>query len=82
MEQVAKGLEKKFPHLKDDITNSLLLFDQIKKGPGSGQISEGLIIAQIGRTAGQVCAINPMQVISFKNRIWDLGSGISNKLFV
>ena len=66
LERVARGLEEKFPHLSDDVTNSLLLFDQIKKEAGSEHISEGLIIAQIRRTAGQVCAIKPWQVVSFK----------------
>ena len=29
-ERVAKGLEEKFPELRDDVTNSLLLFQQIQ----------------------------------------------------
>jgi hypothetical protein len=34
MERVAKGLEEKFPHLKDDVTNSLLLFEEMNKDAG------------------------------------------------
>jgi hypothetical protein len=66
MERVAKGLEEKFPHLKDDVTNSLLLFEEMNKDVGSEYISERLIVAQIRRTAGQVCTIKPWQVVSFK----------------
>ena len=66
MERVAKGMEAKFPQLKDDVTNSLLLFEEIKKGTGSEHISEGLIAAQIRRTASRVCAIKSWQAVSFK----------------
>jgi len=65
MERVAKGLEEKFPHLRDDVTNSLLLFRQIQ-GPDFSQISEGLVSAQIRRTASDVCAIQPGQVVNLK----------------
>ena len=66
MERVARGLEEKFPQLTDDVTNSLLLFEQVNKGKGSEHLSEGLIAAQIRRTANQVCTIKPWQVVSFK----------------
>ena len=66
VERVARGLEEKFPHLTDDVTNSLLLFDQMGKGKGSEHLSEGLIAAQIRRTANQVGTIKPWQVVSFK----------------
>ena len=55
--------------MSDDVTNSLLLFDQVKRGPGSEHISEGLIVAQIRRTASQVCSIKPWQVVSFKKAL-------------
>ena len=66
LERVARGLEEKFPHLSDDVTNSLLLFDQMRRGKGTEHLSEGLIAAQIRRTAHQVCTIKPWQVISLK----------------
>ena len=66
LERVARGLEEKFPHLSDDVTNSLLLFDQIRRGKGTEHLSEGLIAAQIRRTANQVCTIKPWQVVGFK----------------
>jgi hypothetical protein len=69
MERVARGLEEKFPRLTDDVTNSLLLFDQVGKERGSEHISEGLIAAQIRRTANQVCTIKPWQVVSFKKAL-------------
>lgn len=69
LERVARGLEGKFPHLTDDVTNSLLLFDQMKRGKGTEHLSEGLIAAQIRRTANQVCAIKPWQVVNLKKTL-------------
>jgi hypothetical protein len=69
MERVAKGLEERFPHLRDDVTNSLLLFDQIKRGSGVGQVSMGLISAQLKKTAGEVCALRPQQVVTLKTAL-------------
>ena len=66
MERVARGLEGKFPNLRDDVTNSLLLFKQTKEGSYPGQISEGLISAQMRKTADEVCAMRPEQVVSFR----------------
>jgi ribosome-associated translation inhibitor RaiA len=66
VEWVARGLEKKFPQLRDDVTNSLLLVHEIEKGPSSGQISEGLITAQVRKTAHEVCSINHREVVSLK----------------
>jgi len=68
MERVARGLEEKFPQLRDDVTNSLLLFDQIQNSDLS-QISEGLVTAQIRRTASEVCAIEPGQVVNLKKAL-------------
>jgi hypothetical protein len=69
MERVAKGLEERFPHLRDDVTNSLLLFDQVKRGTGVGQVSPGLISAQLKKTAGEVCALRPQQVVTLKTAL-------------
>jgi ferritin len=66
LQRVARGLEEKFPHLSDDVTNSLLLFDQMRRGKGTEHLSEGLIAAQIRRTANQVSSIKPWQVVNFK----------------
>ena len=68
LEQVAMGLEEKFPQLRDDVTNSLLLFHQIQSSESS-QISAGLVAAQIRRTASAVCAIQPGQVVNFKKAL-------------
>ena len=69
MERVARGLEQNFPQLKDDVTNSLLLFNQLKKGLDSGQISEGLVIAHLRRTTEKVSTISPGQVVSLKRAL-------------
>jgi len=69
MERVARGLEEKFPHLCDDVTNSLLLFNQLIKGPSFGHISQGLIAAQIRKTVDQVSAIEPGQVVNFRKAL-------------
>ena len=66
VERVARGLEERFPQLRDDVTNSLLLFDEIERGSGFGQISEGLITAQLRKTVREVCSIKPWQVVSLK----------------
>ncbi len=66
IERVARGLEEKFPQLRDDVTNSLSLFHEVKKGPIRGQISEGLIAAQLRKTANEISAIMPGQVVSLK----------------
>jgi hypothetical protein len=69
MERMARKVEETFPQLKDDVTNSLLLFDQVEKDLGSGQTSEGLIYAQIKKTVGEISSIKPGQVISFKGAL-------------
>ncbi len=69
MRRVAKGLEEKFPLLRDDVTNSLLLYNQINGSEDSGQISEGLVKAQVKKTADEVCTIKPWQVVSFKRAL-------------
>jgi len=66
LSRVAKELEAKFPHLRDDVTNSLLLFPQLKEVEGPGRISSGLITAQIKKTAEKVSAIPPSEVIGFQ----------------
>lgn len=64
LEDVALKLEKKFPEFRDDITNSILLFKERKRL--SGQISEGLIYAQIRKVLKGVSFIKPSDVVSFK----------------
>ncbi len=64
MVRVARGLEERFPQLKDDVTNSLLLFNEVNRGSGFGPISEGLITAQLRKTVREVRVIKPSQVIS------------------
>ncbi len=66
LSRLAKELEAKFPQLRDDVTNSLLLFPQLKEVAGPGRISSGLINAQIKKTAEKVSAIPPSQVIGFQ----------------
>ncbi|NIS62747.1 MAG: hypothetical protein GTO13_19215, partial [Proteobacteria bacterium] len=51
MQRVARGIEEKFPRLKDDVTNALQLFHQIKRPSRSDQISEGLVTAHLRKTA-------------------------------
>jgi ABC-type transporter Mla subunit MlaD len=64
---VARGLEYHFPRLKDDVTNSLLLFREREvTRKGAGQISGGFIAAQIQKTADEVCSIRPQEVVNLK----------------
>ena len=67
MGRVARGLEEKFPHLRDDVTNSLLLINQIERGSDSGQISKGLLKAHLRKTAEKVGGISPKHVVSLKH---------------
>ena len=66
MASVARKVEEKLPHLKDDVTNSLLLFHDFNSQPGSDQISEGLVTAHMRKTADEVSGIHPKQVVTFK----------------
>jgi soluble cytochrome b562 len=69
MERVARRLEEKFPQLRDDVINSLLLFNEIVKSSGLGQISEGLITAQLRKTVHEVSIIKPWQVVNIKGAL-------------
>jgi hypothetical protein len=66
VERVARGLEEKFPTLRDDVTNSILLVDQMKEGSTIGQVSKGLVMAQLRRTIEEVDKIKPEDVVSLK----------------
>lgn len=69
MQRVARGLEEKFPRLKDDVTNSLLLFYQINRPSESYEISEGLVTAHLRKTADEVSEIHPEKVVSFRRAL-------------
>ena len=66
LQRVARGLEEKIPLLKDDVTNSLLLFYQIRKKTVTDNISEGLVTAHLRKTVAAVSKIRPGQVLSYK----------------
>ena len=66
IERVARGLEQKFPGLKDDVTNSILLVGEMKEGRGIGQISKALVMAQLNRTVGKIDTIKPAEVVTLK----------------
>lgn len=72
MVQVARRLEDRFPWLRDDVTNSLLLYDEVKRGLRPGQISEELIRAQLKKTREEVCRIQPTQAVSLKGALHPL----------
>lgn len=67
--QIARRLEKQFPQLRDDVINSLLLYHEMERGLGPGQISERLIKAQLKKTWEEVCQIQPSQVVSLKGAL-------------
>ena len=62
----AHGIEKKFPFLRDDITNSILLFDQTGTDMPGGGPSRALIRAQLKRTAEKAAAVKPTDVVDVK----------------
>ena len=73
IQRVARGLEEKFPHLRDDVTNSLLLFHQIngrtEATSGSEKTSEQLITAHVRKTADEVSRVDPRQVVNFRKAL-------------
>jgi hypothetical protein len=73
MELIARGLEEKFPGLKDDVTNSLSLFQRMNKPSRSDQISEGLVRAHLRKTAAGISDIRPGQVVSFRRVLPQVG---------
>jgi hypothetical protein len=66
LQRVAQGVEERFPQLRDDVTNSLLLWQQIRKDPPPTQVSERLIRAQVRRTADKISTLRLQEVVSFK----------------
>ncbi|MGA2106527.1 MAG: DUF4175 family protein [Syntrophorhabdales bacterium] len=62
----AQGIEKKFPFLRDDITNSILLFEQTGSAMAGGGPSPALIRAQLKRTAEKAAAVKPTDVVDVK----------------
>jgi hypothetical protein len=69
MQRVARGIEDKFPQLKDDLTNAVLLYHQINRSSGSDQISDELVTAQLQKTADAVLKIHPKQVVNFRSAL-------------
>ncbi|MDP2645974.1 MAG: DUF4175 family protein [Desulfobacterales bacterium] len=69
LQQVARGLEKKFPWLKDDVTNSFLLFHEISRSPESRRISKGLVTAQVQKTVDKALKIDPKQAVPFRKAL-------------
>jgi hypothetical protein len=63
--QIARGLENKFPALRDDVTNALALFEEMRRG-AKGEVSAGLVAAQMRKTADEVCALEPAQVMNIR----------------
>jgi hypothetical protein len=69
MPSIVRGLEAKFPRLKDNVTNAVLLFQQINKSTDPDGISKGLVAAHLRKTADDVSQIHPRQVVTFR-RVW------------
>jgi len=67
--KVARGLETTLPHLKDDVTNALLLYRQLKTTGASDPTSSRLISAHLRKTINQLADIDPSQVVNFKG-LW------------
>ncbi|MBI5439638.1 MAG: DUF4175 family protein [Deltaproteobacteria bacterium] len=63
--RVAQEVESKLPYLRDDLTNSLLLYRDLAQGLPAERVSAGLIAAQLRRTADRVAAIRGCEVVRF-----------------
>ena len=70
--RVARELEEKFPELKDDVTNSLLLFDQRNNDRGSNPVSKGLMTAHLKKTVEEISSIQLRQVVNFRKALTPL----------
>jgi hypothetical protein len=64
-QRIARRLEGRFPHLRDDVTNALLLSDQIKNSSDSDQISKPLVTAHLHQTNKTISKIHPKQAVNF-----------------
>ena len=69
MQQVARALEQKLPQLKDDVTNSLFLFDQINHPARADPTSTALVAAHLHKTADEISKIDPNQVVTFRRAL-------------
>jgi hypothetical protein len=69
MQHVARALEQKLPRLKDDVTNSLFLFDQINNLARADPTSSALIKAHMRKTADNISKINAKQVVTFRRAL-------------
>jgi hypothetical protein len=69
LQRVARSLEQKFPRLKDDVTNSLFLFDQIKNSAKADPTSSALVTAHLRKTADEISRLDPKQVVSFRRAL-------------
>ena len=69
MSSVVRGLEARFPRLKDNVTNAVLLFQQMNKSTGPDGISRGLVAAHLQKTADDVSQIHPKEVVTFR-KVW------------
>ena len=63
---VARGVEERFPRLKDDVTNALLLYQQVKGAKDAGRFSRGLVAAHLKKAVGEVSRIDSKKVVRFK----------------
>jgi hypothetical protein len=69
VDAVAKRLEEGFPRLGDDVTNSILLFQEFKGRSDERGMSGSLLSAQIRKTAREVCAIEPRLIVPLKSSL-------------
>lgn len=75
MVRIARGIEQKFPSLRDDITNSLLLGKEMRTGQEisgtsyrtSHRTSNALVIAQLKKTVKKIESIAPADVVNLKH---------------
>lgn len=64
--RVAVQVEASFPQLKDNLTNSLELVEEIRNGEAGGDLSRTLIMAQVSKTSRQLSSLSPKAVVDFK----------------
>ena len=69
LQHVARALEQKLPRLKDDVTNSLFLFDQINSLARAVPMSAALVTAHLRKTADEISKIDPKQVVTFRRAL-------------
>jgi hypothetical protein len=69
LRRTARGLERTYPILRDDVTNTILLIEQTASDEVTDRSSLALIRAQLRRSVERVAAIRPADAVTAKGSL-------------